>query len=678
MENNNVLIKVLRPKMLEDIIGMKSVIKGIKEQFESKRIPHFFLLSGSSGSGKCLGYNTPVMMFNGKIKMVQDIDIGELIMGDDNTPRNVLSVTKGKEKMYKIIQNNGDDYVVNESHILSLKIGHIGNSGSTKKLNECRIINNNRYKYGDIIDISVKDYNKLSTKCKNYLRGFKVPIEFKKQEVSLDPYLLGLWLGDGGSDGFRITNQDSKILKYLSNKLTEYKCHLSYAGSKYDYRIVGHKNVNTFKNILKDLNLINNKHIPDIYKYNSRENQLKILAGLLDTDGYYDKNKKYYEITQKNKQLAYDILYIVRSLGFKSSINIINKGCVYKNEKKIGTYYRIYIGGRKLYEIPCLITRKIAEENLNLNHDVTYCIKVEEVEKEYYFYGENYKYYYGFEIDGNKRFVLGDCTVTHNTTISRILALMLQEADPEDSLGKYDIREINASDKNGVDDMRALIESVKYKPMAPSISKVIILDECHQLTTAAQNVLLKITEDVPPYLYFIFSTTNASKIIEALKRRAYIINTKGLNDKEIGKLLERAAEEYESDKDYKPLREELIELGVDSPGFILQAAEKFFNGHKISECIMTGDNSGIDTRKLCSLISKGDWKGSAEILSVVKKDDVPMIRICVSAYMKTILLKKSGDGAIAMAKAIKCLNENYDDLPCFLANVCIACSYVRI
>ncbi len=274
-------------------------------------------------------------------------------------------------------------------------------------------------------------------------------------------------------------------------------------------------------------------------------------------------------------------------------------------------------------------------------------------------------------------FLLSGASGSGKTTISRILALMLQNADPEENLGKYDIREINASDKNGVDDMRALIESVKYKPMAPSISKVVILDECHQLTTAAQNVLLKITEDVPSYLYFIFSTTNASKIIEALKRRAYIINTKGLSDKDIGKLLERAAEEYETDKDYEPLKDELIELGIDSPGLILQAAEKFFNGHKISECIMTGDTSGIDTRKLCALISKGDWKGSAEILSFIKKDDVPMIRICVSAYMKTILLKKSGDGAIAMAKAIKCLNENYDDLPCFLANVCIACSFLK-
>lgn len=274
-------------------------------------------------------------------------------------------------------------------------------------------------------------------------------------------------------------------------------------------------------------------------------------------------------------------------------------------------------------------------------------------------------------------FLLSGASGTGKTTLSRILALMLQDADPEDKISSYDIREINASDKNGVDDMRALVESVKYKPIAPSISKVIILDECHQLTAAAQNVLLKITEDAYSHLYFIFSTTNSSKIIPALQRRAYIINTKGLSDKDIGKLLERAAEKYDSDKDYTPLQDELIELGIDSPGLVLQAAEKFFNGHKISECIMMGDTSGIDTRKLCALISKGDWKGSTEILSVIKKDDVPMIRICVSAYMKTILLKKSGEGAVNMAKAIKCLNENYDDLPCFLSNVCIACSILK-
>lgn len=74
-----------------------------------------------SGVGKCLGKDTPVMMYDGSIKKVQDIKVGEQIMGPDYKPRNVLSTCSGREKLYKVKQEVGDDYIVNASHILSFK-----------------------------------------------------------------------------------------------------------------------------------------------------------------------------------------------------------------------------------------------------------------------------------------------------------------------------------------------------------------------------------------------------------------------------------------------------------------------------------------------------------------------------------------------------------------------------
>ena len=61
------------------------------------------------------------MMHDGTIKLVQDILVGDKLMGDDSTPRNVLSLARGRETMYKVIPTKGDSYTVNESHILSLK-----------------------------------------------------------------------------------------------------------------------------------------------------------------------------------------------------------------------------------------------------------------------------------------------------------------------------------------------------------------------------------------------------------------------------------------------------------------------------------------------------------------------------------------------------------------------------
>ena len=81
------------------------------------------IVSAYCGFGKCLGIDTPIIMYDGTVKAVQDIKEGELLMGDDSTPRTVLSTCVGEEQMYNIVPLNGDSFKCNESHILSLKIG---------------------------------------------------------------------------------------------------------------------------------------------------------------------------------------------------------------------------------------------------------------------------------------------------------------------------------------------------------------------------------------------------------------------------------------------------------------------------------------------------------------------------------------------------------------------------
>jgi len=57
--------------------------------------------------GKCLGKDTDILMYDGTIQKVQDIKVGDILMGDDSTPRNVLSLARGREQMYKVINNFG-------------------------------------------------------------------------------------------------------------------------------------------------------------------------------------------------------------------------------------------------------------------------------------------------------------------------------------------------------------------------------------------------------------------------------------------------------------------------------------------------------------------------------------------------------------------------------------------
>ena len=402
-----------------DTMGLTMAFVGSLRDYQRNIVEKFLVASETNGGGlleidtglgKCLGINTPIMMYDGTIKMVQDVKVGDILMGDDSRPRNVLTLARGREQMYEIIPHKGDSYIVNESHILSLK--WTTNKGKNIK------------KYA-IKDISVLDYFKLCKTYRGYLKGYKVPIIFPKKEVKIDPYLLGYWLGDGASRHTAISTQESCVLKHLSSNCFQNKhptLYLQYTGEKYDYRInsiepikKGRKR-NELMEYLREYNLIQNKHIPDDYKCNDRTTQLELMAGILDADGFNHDNG--YDIIQKNEKLMDDIIFVARSLGFAAYKSECKKSCMYKGEKREGTYYRTYIHGNGLDEIPVkCIRKKVAPRRQTkdpLNTGIT--IKKLGVDD-----------YYGFEIDGNRRFVLGDFTVTHNTVLGINIASRLRK-----------------------------------------------------------------------------------------------------------------------------------------------------------------------------------------------------------------------------------------------------------
>ena len=84
------------------------------------------LISAGAGSGKCHGINTPILMADESVKMVQNIVPGDTLMGDDGTPRNVLNINRGNELLYRVNLEDGSGFVCNKSHILSLRNGFTG------------------------------------------------------------------------------------------------------------------------------------------------------------------------------------------------------------------------------------------------------------------------------------------------------------------------------------------------------------------------------------------------------------------------------------------------------------------------------------------------------------------------------------------------------------------------
>lgn len=358
------------------LISVERAIKGI----DKRRI------SVESGHG-CHAIDTEIMMFDGSIQKVQDIKIGDKIMGDDETPRKVLNLKRGIEEMFRIKYFDGTFYDVNKSHILSLVASQT----------------HGKQKTGQQINIPLYDYLKWSDRKKRTNIGYKKSVEFKEKALPIDPYLLGLWLGDGTSSNGNITNMDKEILDYLSTLNTTCR------------KVKNCYSINTL-GLAKILRLNGLKNIPFDYLTSSRQQRLELLAGIIDTDGYLQKDSRCFSIIQKREELAKQIKKVAQSVGMHATLNKTKKSCIYKGERKCGIYYIVNIS-RNTEIIPCKVKRKQAKIISNPQRNNLYFgFTIETL-------GEGD--YYGFELDKNHLYLLGDFTVTHNTGKSCCLAWLI-------------------------------------------------------------------------------------------------------------------------------------------------------------------------------------------------------------------------------------------------------------
>lgn len=368
------------------------------------------LLVAPTGSGKCLGRGTPVLMFNGTIKPVEDVIVGDWLMGPDSRPRRVLSVATGQEQLYRIVPTKGDPYVVNASHILSLRMT------PTNKLG---------YDDDEHVLIEASDYIKKSQTFKHCAKTWRAAVDFTPpaEAPEIPPYILGLWLGDGNTNLATLTTADveteeewtafSSGLGMLVRKEAlpkgnkAFNLHsvvkLGFSG--------GVEGGNPFMQKLRHLRVLANKHIPHRYLTGSRSERLEMLAGLLDSDGHLSGQG--YDFINKNRNIADGAAFIARSLGLAAYVVSCKKSC----SGFTGRYWRVSISG-DTHKIPCRVARKKAMPRLQKKNVLRTGMTIEDAG-----FGD----YFGFEIDGDRLFMLGDFTVTHNTVLFSYIATRTQE-----------------------------------------------------------------------------------------------------------------------------------------------------------------------------------------------------------------------------------------------------------
>lgn len=399
--------------------------------------------------GKCFGKGTKIRMYDGSVKNVEDVVEGDLVMGDDSTQRNVFGVTSGEEQMYRVIPKKGIEWECNKSHILSLK-WCLGRDNKKRG-----------FKAKEVVNISVEKYLELTDWEKKHLMLYKNPLNYDAKNHQLEPYFLGLWLGDGSKYNPEITTADSEVVEYLKDLAdreglefsnpehiqyrlsckrsvnlsgsingVEYKfdsCvsaskHFGYVGDFAKSNIFKKNNWEVVKNTknrlltaMQEYNIICNKHIPKEFLIDSRENRLQLLAGLIDSDGHVSKGSKNklpksIEITQKIRELAYQIQELATGLGFYSSVNP-KVATMRRSDKSMYTcmVYKVLIYG-DLWNIPTKVARKkipIIDFHKNRRTAAHSGFEIKAV---------GLGKYFGFAVDGNHLFLLEDGTVVHNTT----------------------------------------------------------------------------------------------------------------------------------------------------------------------------------------------------------------------------------------------------------------------
>ncbi len=201
MKNKENIVEDLRKNLDETVYGHTETKEEIIDFVTSKiNNPNYksqiLALHGPPGIGKCHAKDTPIMMYDGSYKMVQDIQIGDSLMGDDSTPRKVTNLGRGKDTLYEIKHRlSGKTYTVNSEHILCL-IPRNAQEG--------------------ILEISLKNYIGLSNPIQHKYRGYSASVDF--------PYKWADW----------IQNQyDIKKLKKIPDeyKINSYTVRLQVLGA---------------------------------------------------------------------------------------------------------------------------------------------------------------------------------------------------------------------------------------------------------------------------------------------------------------------------------------------------------------------------------------------------------------------------------------------------------------
>ena len=368
------------------------------------------------GPPGCHAKGQGILMHDGTIKKVEDVKVGDLLMGPDSQPRKVLELKRGREEMVRVTPTKGTPFVVNKSHIMHLTPTHKNDTVRCP------------------INMSIRDLTEnTSEPFKERHKITRTGVDFPKKELTVPPYILGLWLGDGSSNRPELTTMDKEVadiwMNYGKGLGLETTINTKNGSKASTYTLSSQTNQgphgrNFVRSKLIELKVMNSKHIPIQYLTSNRQDRLALLAGLIDTDGHCGETagrktghevKSGYDFISKWEHLANEVVFLCRSLGFAAYVTKCTKGCYVSSHRYFtGEYYRVSISG-DLSEVPVVLERKKSSPRKQIKSVLRTGFTFENLPVDNF---------YGFTLNGDHLYLTDDFTIHHNSGKSCTLKIV--------------------------------------------------------------------------------------------------------------------------------------------------------------------------------------------------------------------------------------------------------------